>query len=346
MSETVETPQTEPSVELKQLLEEIGAVLEPAREAIASATDLKALEEVRIRYLGKKGSLSDFSSRMGKLSVAEKPIAGKNLNGRKAEIIHTLGERQAMLEASELNDRLSRESVDITLPGIRTARGSRHPVQQMIVQISEIFRDLGFQMVHGPEIEGEWMNFDALNVPAEHPARDMQDTLYTERGFVLRTHTSPCQIRAMLRHGAPLAVITAGRVYRHDSDATHSPMFHQMEGLLVDKDISFGHLKGTLHEFLRVLFGKDVKVRFRPSFFPFTEPSAEVDVWSDSLGRWLEVLGSGMVHPNVLRNGGIDPEEYSGFAFGLGLDRLAMVKFGITDLRLLFENDMRFLRQF
>lgn len=346
MSETVETSPAEPSAELKQLVEEIGAVLEPAREAIASAADLRALEEVRVRFLGKKGALSDFNARMGKLSVAEKPIAGKNLNGRKAEIIHLLSERQAALEAAELNDRLSREAVDITLPGVRTVRGSRHPVQQMVVQISEIFRDMGFEMVHGPEIEGEWMNFDALNVPREHPARDMQDTLYTERGFVLRTHTSPCQIRAMLRHGAPLSVITAGRVYRHDSDATHSPMFHQMEGLLVDRDVSFAHLKGTLHEFLRVLFGKDVKVRFRPSFFPFTEPSAEVDVWSDSLGRWLEVLGSGMVHPNVLRNGGIDPEEFSGFAFGLGLDRLAMVKFGITDLRLLFENDMRFLRQF
>lgn len=334
------------SQELTELLADIAATVPLARTALAGASDLKRLEEVRIEFLGKKSKLSDFSSRMGALSKDEKPVAGKILNARKAEITALFKQRQDELEARELEARLHRESVDITLPGLRPARGNRHPVGLVTQQVTEIFTSMGFRVESGPEIETEWFNFDALNMTDDHPARDMQDTLYTERGHVLRTHTSPTQIRSMLKLGAPLAVITTGRVYRNDFDATHSPMFHQMEGLVIDENISVGHLKGTLTTFLKTLFGENVKVRLRPSFFPFTEPSIEADVWNEQRKGWMEVLGSGMVHPNVLRNGGVDPEKYTGFAFGLGLDRLAMVKYGIPDLRLLFENDVRFLRQF
>ncbi len=331
---------------LTSLLSDIATVAPSAKVAIGEAGDLRRLEEVRVEYLGKKGKLADFSARMGALDAKEKPIGGKLLNLHKGSILELLKQRTEELEAKELNERLVKEGVDVTLPGIRPARGAFHPIALMTQEITEIFRGMGFRVESGPEIETEYLNFDALNVPQEHPARDMQDTLYVDRGYVLRTHTSPTQIRSYLKLKPPFAVITTGKVYRHDSDATHSPMFHQMEGFAVGENISFGHLKGVLHEFLRALYGKDVKVQFRPSFFPFTEPSAEVDVWSEARGSWLEVLGSGMIHPNVLKNGGIDPEKYSGFAFGLGIDRLAMIKFGVPDLRLLFENDIRFLKQF
>jgi len=334
------------SQELTELLTEIGSLTPQARAEIAQAADGKTIEDLRVNWLGKKGKFADFNSLMGKLSTTEKPIAGRILNLHKGGIVTLLNDRRDEIERKELEARLRAEAVDITLPGIRPNRGALHPVHQMTEEIRRIFRDMGFRVESGPEIETEWTNFDALNVPRDHPARDMQDTLYTNRGFVLRTHTSPTQVRTMLKHKPPMAFLTTGRVYRHDSDATHSPMFHQMEGFAVGEDISFGHLKGVLHEFLRALYGPAVKIRFRPSFFPFTEPSAEVDVWSEARGGWLEVLGSGMVHPNVLRNGGIDPEKYAGFAFGLGIDRLAMIKYGIPDLRLLFENDVRFLRQF
>lgn len=335
------------SAELAELLADIGSLAPRARQEISLAADLKSLEELRVNWLGKKGHFSDFSARMGKLSGEEKPIAGKLLNAQKTDITAILKKRQDELERRALDERLHAETLDVTLPGIRPPRGAIHPVVQVQREVTEVFRSLGFRVESGPEIETEWMNFDALNVPQEHPARDMQDTLYTNRGLVLRTHTSPTQIRTMLKlQTPPFAVITTGKVYRHDYDATHAPMFHQMEAFAVGENISFGHLKGILHEFLRALFGKDVKVRFRPSFFPFTEPSAEVDVWSDARKSWLEVLGSGMIHPNVLRNGGIDPEKYTGFALGMGLDRLAMLKFDVPDLRLLFDNDLRFLRQF
>ena len=345
MSEQLESTVTE-SPALKALLADIDAMMAPARDAIEAAGDTKRIEELRIELLGKKGRLSEFSSRMGALDAKEKPLAGKALNTGKNAITDLLKQRQEALSVGELNARLAAEAVDVTLPGIRSARGAHHPIALMTREITAIFRSMGFQVESGPEIETEFMNFDALNIPREHPARDMQDSLFVDRGYVLRTHTSPTQIRSYLKLKPPFAVITTGKVYRHDSDATHSPRFHQMEGFAVGEDISFGHLKNVLYEFLRALYGKDVKVQFRPSFFPFTEPSAEVDVWSEARGKWLEVLGSGMIHPNVLRNGGIDPEKYSGFAFGLGIDRLAMLKFGVSDLRLLFENDLRFLRQF
>lgn len=344
--ETASETSTQASELLTQLIADMNASLPMARQAIESAPDAAALEQLRIEILGKKGSLVAFNQRMGALVVAEKPIAGKLLNAHKGEINLIFKVRQEAFEVKEMQERLLKEAVDVTLPGVKPPLGTRHPVTQVREELVAIFRDMGFRVESGPEIETEWLNFDALNMLADHPARDMQDTFYVERGYVLRTHTSPTQLRSMLRLKPPFAVITPGRVYRNDSDATHSPMFHQMEGLLVGEGIAFGHLKGVIHDFLRQLYGDKVKIRFRPSFFPFTEPSAEVDVWSDTLGRWLEVLGCGMVHPNVLRNGGIDPDKYSGFAFGLGIDRLATIRFGIGDLRLMFENDVRFLKQF
>ncbi len=331
---------------LASLIADLNAVVPEARKAISAAADRKAIEQLRVQFLGKKGRITKLNQRLGKLSGEERPVAGKLLNTQRTEITALLEKRTAELEVRELESRIAEEAVDVTLPGIRPARGGLHPVTRVTREIEEIFRSMGFRLESGPEVETEWLNFDALNMPEDHPARDMQDTFYTERGHVLRTHTSPTQLRSMLAAKPPLAVITTGKVYRHDSDATHSPMFHQMEGFLVDEAISMGHLKGVLHEFLRALYGPDVRTRFRPSFFPFTEPSAEVDIWFEARGGWMEVLGCGMIHPAVLRNGGIDPERYSGFAFGLGIDRMTCIKFGIPDLRLLFENDLRFLRQF
>lgn len=355
MSEQIQEKQTPPppgedssgeSPLLRSILEDIRAIGPKARRAISAAKDMRELEQVRTEYTGKKGLLTGINKRMGQLAPEEKPIAGRMVNLHKGEVLVLLKKRTGELEARELEAQLREEAVDVTLPGTRPSLGAHHPVAQVTRQITDIFLNMGFQLRFGPEVETEWLNFDALNVPADHPARDMQDTLYVDRGYVLRTHTSPTQVRNMLQLEPPMAVVTTGKVYRHDSDATHSPMFHQMEGFAVGEGVSFGHLKGVLHEFLRAFYGHEVKIRFRPSYFPFTEPSAEVDVWSDAHGGWLEVLGSGMIHPTVLRHGGIDPEKYTGFAFGLGIDRLTMIKYGIPDLRLLFENDIRFLRQF
>jgi len=353
--------QAEPasSAALAALLGDISGLTEEARAAFAAATDLRALEDVRLAFLGKKGKLAEANQRFGSLSPEEKPIAGKNLNNHKAQIIHLHKERLGALEAEELNRRLEGEAVDVTLPGIAPPRGRLHPVERVVRDIEATFRALGFRVTESPEIETEWVNFDALNMPADHPARDMQDTFFLDRGGrVLRTHTSGNQIRTMLGGEPPMAALHIGKVYRCDDDVTHSPMFFQMEGFMIDKNISMAHLKGVLNEFVKGMYGKDAKTRFRPSFFPFTEPSAEMDMSCVVCGGkdracrvcsgtgWLEILGCGMIHPQVLRNGGIDPEQWSGFAFGLGLDRITMLKFGINDIRLLYENDLRFLGQF
>ncbi len=334
------------SQELADLLADIRSLAPRAKEEIAQASTPKELEDKRVAWVGKKGHFSGFNKRMGALGPEEKPIAGRLLNQYKGEVTELLKQREKELERAEIEKRVKTETLDITLPGNRHSRGAVHPLWRMTRVISGIFRDLGFQVLSGPEIETEWMNFDALNFPEVHPARDMQDTLYVERGHVLRTHTSPVQIRTMLEVKPPMAVIAPGRVYRHDSDATHSPMFHQVEGFAIAEDISFGHLKGVMHEFMRALYGDGVKMRLRPSFFPFTEPSAEVDIWSNERREWMEVLGCGMIHPNVLKNGGIDPARFTGFAFGAGIDRLTMVRHGITNIGHLYENDLRFLRQF
>lgn len=340
---------------LRALLEDAAHTSPEARAVFASIQNLKDLDDARVEFLGKKGRLAAINQRFGTLSAEEKPIAGKLLNQHKAEIIRLEKERREALEAEELQARLKGESIDVTLPGTAAPVGKLHPVTQVRRQIEEIFASLGFRVTESPEVETEWVNFDALNFQPDHPARDMQDTFFAERGRVLRTHTSGNQIRTMTELDPPMAIISSGKVYRCDSDPTHSPMFHQMEGYMVGKDISMAHLKGVLNEFIHGLYGPGVRMRFRPSFFPFTEPSAEVDIdWKSTQGKvgkdtppqWMEILGCGMIHPNVLRNCGIDPEEWSGFAFGLGLDRIAMLKFGIDNIGLLYQGDMRFLGQF
>ncbi len=335
------------SAELQALLADVEAAGAQAVEALAAAESVEALEELRVRFLGKKGVFAELNRRFGGLPGAEKPAAGKLLNSHKARILEGEKESRVRLERERINLRLQSETIDVTLPGTAPAGGHLHPITQVRREIEHVFAGMGFQITESPEVESEWVNFDALNFLPDHPARDMQDTFFTDRGHVLRTHTSPNQIRTMSSRKPPLAVISSGKVYRCDADATHSPMFFQMEGFLVDKGVSMAHLKGTLNEFVHALFGADAETRFRPSFFPFTEPSAEVDVKCDWLSAgWMEILGCGMIHPNVLRNCGIDPEIWSGFAFGLGLDRIAMLKFGINNIRLLYENDARFLSQF
>ncbi|MDK2971136.1 MAG: phenylalanyl-tRNA synthetase alpha chain [Candidatus Sumerlaeota bacterium] len=341
---------------LRALLAEIDSALADAENAITTADSLPRLDELRINYLGKKGRLAGLNQKFGQLSAEEKPLAGRQLNNRKAEIVRIEKERREQLEAAEIRRRLEAEAIDVTLPGAAIASGHLHPLERTRREMEAIFRSMGFRVMESPEIETEWINFEALNIAADHPARDMQDTFFTERGRVLRTHTSGNQIRTMTELEPPLAIISTGKVYRCDSDVTHSPMFYQTEGYLVDKNISMGHLKGVLNAFLQSFFGANVGTRFRPSFFPFTEPSAEVDVECIfckgsgcrvcSQTGWLEVLGCGMIHPTVLRNCGIDPENWSGFAFGVGLDRFTMLKYGINNIRLLYENDLRFLTQF
>jgi phenylalanyl-tRNA synthetase alpha chain len=341
----VDSPSGSP--ELQRILGDLSALFAKALSELQAAPSLAALEELKIAYLGKKGELSRINRDFGFLSNEEKPLAGKSLNEVKTALTTAEQERREALELEQIQERLKSERVDVTLPASPLASGHYHPITQTKRQIEAIFRSMGFRVTESPEIEAPWVNFDALNFLPDHPARDMQDTFFTERGHVLRTHTSGNQIRALMNAEPPIAVIHSGKVYRCDSDSTHSPMFHQMEGILVGENISMAHLKGTLQEFLVNLFGESTKVRFRPSFFPFTEPSAEVDIECDFTGQgWMEVLGCGMIHPNVLRNCNIDPEKYTGFAFGLGLDRLAMLKFGITNIRLLYENDQRFLSQF
>ena len=317
---------------------------------IAAAPDLGALDAVRVKYLGKKGLVTDALKTLGKLEPDARRAAGQALNETRDALHAALEQRHAVLDEAALAATLASSSVDISLPGRGQAPGALHPVTIALERITDIFRAAGFEVVTGPEIENDFHNFEALNIPAHHPARAMHDTFYFPDGLLLRTHTSPVQIRTMLQQKPPLRIIAPGRVYRCDYDQTHSPMFHQVEGLLIDEHATMADLKGTLHEFLRLFFEQDdLKVRFRPSYFPFTEPSAEVDIKLASahgFSDWLEVLGCGMVHPNVLANVGIDPERYQGFAFGLGVERMAMLRFGVNDLRLFYDNDLGFLRQF
>jgi phenylalanyl-tRNA synthetase alpha chain len=359
---------------MSDLLSQLEALAASAREAIGSAADEKALEDLRVRFLGKKGELSHVLRGMGQLPAEERPRVGEVANRVRDEVEGLLAAGVRRLQAKALEAELAGPPIDVTLPGRRLVpRGHRHPVTRATEEISAIFARLGYEVASGPEIELDGYNFEALNMPADHPARDMQDTFYVEEStlregvkpgsVVLRTHTSPVQIRAMRRIGRPpVRIICPGRVYRSDYDQTHSPMFHQVEGLCVDEGITFADLKGTLAAFARAYFGPGTRTRFRPSYFPFVEPGAEVDVSCSICGGtgrkdgrrcgtcketgWLEVLGAGMVHPKVLENGGIDPGRYTGFAFGMGVERLAMLRYGIDDLRLYYENDIRFLEQF
>ena len=316
---------------------------------IAAAGTPDALEALRVALLGKSGNITAQLKSLGALPADQRKAAGEAINRARDAIGDALSARKVALDDAVLDARLASETIDVTLPGRNAARGGLHPVTRTLERITEIFGRLGYELADGPEIEDDWHNFEALNFPPHHPARAMHDTFYFGDGRLLRTHTSGCQVRYMKDNAPPLRMIAAGKVYRSDSDQTHTPMFHQVEGLLVDEHASFADLKGTLAEFVRAFFERDFEMRFRPSYFPFTEPSAEVDIaWQqpDGSTRWLEVLGCGMVHPNVLRNVGIDPERYTGFAFGLGGERFAMLRYGVSDLRDFFDNDVRFLRQF
>lgn len=326
-------------------MENLKNLLEQGKQAVETAVDVKALDDVRVQYLGKKGELTQLLKGLGKLSAEERPAAGALINEAKDALQLALDTRKSELEAAALTAKLASETLDVTLPGRRDELGGLHPVTKTMQRIEAFFGSIGYTVAEGPEIEDDYHNFEALNIPAHHPARAMHDTFYFDAHTLLRTHTSPVQVRTMESKAPPIRIICPGRVYRCDYDQTHSPMFHQVEGLLIDKDISFADLIGTLEQFLREFFEEDVKVRFRPSYFPFTEPSIEVDIDRGD-GKWLEVLGCGMVHPKVFEYSGIDPEEYTGFAFGMGVERLAMLRYGVNDLRLFFENDLRFLKQF
>lgn len=337
-------------------MSDLNELVAKATAAVEAATEIKALEDVRVSYLGKKGELTALLKGLGKLSAEERPAAGAKINEAKQAVQTLLEAKKQTLEQAAIDQKLSSESLDVTLPGRDVDVGGLHPITMVMQRIENFFRGAGYEVVEGPEIEDDYHNFEALNIPQHHPARAMHDTFYFNPNMLLRTHTSPVQVRTMENREPPFRIICPGRVYRVDSDLTHTPMFHQIEGLLIDRESSFADLKGTIVEFLQVFFEKDLDVRFRPSYFPFTEPSAEVDVQCvHCVGKgcrvcsntgWLEVMGSGMVHPRVLEMSGIDPEEYSGFAFGMGPDRLAMLRYGVDDLRLFFENDLRFLQQF
>jgi phenylalanyl-tRNA synthetase alpha chain len=337
-------------------MDNVAEILGRARAAIDAAAEARSLDQARVEFLGKKGALTGLLKSLGDLDPAERPKAGAVINDAKQQVQSWIEAREQQLSAEQLSASLGEETVDVTLPGRRQDQGGLHPVTQALQRIEDIFVGAGYEVVEGPEIEDDYHNFEALNLPPHHPARAMHDTFYLEDGTVLRTHTSPVQVRAMESGQPPIRVICPGRVYRRDSDITHTPMFHQVEGLVVDEGISFADLKGTVIDFVRRFFEKDLAVRFRPSYFPFTEPSAEVDVEcvhcrgagcrTCSQTGWLEVMGCGMVHPNVLSMSGIDPERYSGFAFGFGADRLSMLLYQVDDLRLFFENDARFLAQF
>jgi len=338
-------------------VEALAALEQQARQAAGQAQDLKALDEVRVQYLGKKGLLTEQLKQLGKLPADRRPQAGQAINVAKKQVQEAIEARKDALQNAALEEQLVSERVDVTLPGRGQAVGGLHPVTRTLQRIERLFAGMGFESVDGPEIEDDYHNFEALNIPAHHPARAMHDTFYIDEHRVLRTHTSPVQIRVMEKQKPPFRVIAPGRVYRCDSDLTHTPMFHQVEGLLVDENVSFADLKGLLDEFLKYFFEReDLGIRFRPSYFPFTEPSAEVDIecviCSGKGCRvcgnsgWLEVLGCGMVHPNVFDYVGVDNEQYTGLAFGMGVERLSMLKYGVNDLRLFFENDLRFLRQF
>ena len=325
-------------------MQAVDDMLARASAEARDAADPAALDAVRVRYLGKQGQFTGILRELGSLPAEQRPLAGKRINEAKAALTEVLESRREALEAGRLQAALERDRVDVTLPGRGHAHGGIHPLTRTMRRIHAFFSGIGFEVDDGPEVEDDFHNFEALNIPAHHPARAMHDTFYFGDGRLLRTHTSNVQIRAMRDRQPPLRIVTTGRVYRCDSDATHSPMFHQCEGLMVGEGVSFADLKGVLHDFLRCFFERDLEVRLRPSYFPFTEPSAEVDIMGER--GWLEVLGCGMVHPNVLENVGIDAERYTGFAFGLGIERLSMLRYGVNDLRLFFENDLRFLRQF
>lgn len=316
-----------------------------AESAIADATEIQALEEVRVEYLGKKGKITELLKSLGKMDHEQRKEMGQAINKAKGAVQQSIGARREQLQTEALNAKLASETIDVTLSGRGMEQGGVHPVSRTIERIQSFFGDLGFEVKQGPEVEDGFHNFDALNIPEHHPARADHDTFYFTPDSVLRTQTSGVQIRTMETEEPPLRIISPGRVYRNDYDQTHTPMFHQVEGLMVDKNVSFAELKGIIHDFLNTFFEEDLQVRFRPSYFPFTEPSAEVDVMGKN-GKWLEVLGCGMVHPNVLKSVNIDPEKYTGFAFGMGVERLTMLRYGVNDLRSFFENDLRFLKQF
>jgi len=335
---------------------DLGRVLEEALREIAASHDLAALEEARVRALGRKGAITEQLKSLGALPADERRVAGQRINEAKDRVLAALESRRTALERAQDERELAQGRIDVTLPGRGEARGGLHPITRTRLRIEALFRRAGFDVAEGPEVEDDFHNFEALNIPPNHPARAMHDTFYFADGRLLRTHTSPVQIRAMRARGAPLSIIAAGRVYRCDSDLTHSPMFHNLEGLVVGETVSFANLRAILHGFVEAFFERDLRMRLRPSYFPFTEPSAEVDMSCVFCGGkgcrvckqtgWLEVAGCGMVHPRVLEAGGVDPERYSGYAFGMGIDRLAMLRYGVNDLRLFFENDLRFLDQF
>ena len=339
---------------MKQALEQIQ---KSADELIAAAQSVAQVEELRVRFLGKKGELTAILKQMGKLSPEERPVVGALANEVREAITQDITARTKELQEAQLQQRLLEETMDVTLPGERPVQGKRHPFEKVLRELKEIFLGMGFDVVSGPEVELDHYNFEMLNMPKSHPARDTQDTFYITENVLLRTQTSPMQIRTMEKTKPPIRIICPGRVYRSDEvDATHSPIFHQIEGLVVDENVTFSDLKGTLEMFIKKLYGEGTRVRFRPHHFPYTEPSAEMDMSCFKCGGkgcslckgegWIEILGCGMVHPKVLENCGIDPEKYSGFAFGVGLERIVMMRYGIDDMRLLYENDLRFLKQF
>ena len=337
-------------------MDTLNKLLDDALAAVSEAKSISELDDIRVKYLGKKGDITAQLKNLGKLSAEERPAAGARINEVKGQVAEAITARKTHLEENALAEKLAAERIDVTAPGRRQKVGGLHPVTMTLRRMESFFTNIGYEIATGPEIEDDYHNFEALNIPGHHPARAMHDTFYFDAKTLLRTHTSPVQVRTMEAQEPPIRIVCPGRVYRCDSDLTHSPMFHQMEGLLIDENISFGDLKGTIEEFLRVFFEKELAVRFRPSYFPFTEPSAEVDmacVMCEGEGcrvcshtGWIEVLGCGMVHPNVLRASGIDPEKYQGFAFGMGVERFAMLRYGVNDLRLFFDNDMKFLNQF
>lgn len=341
---------------MQEILEKLAFVREEALTLLKSAALVDDIEKLRVKYLGKRGLITEFLKGLGDIDNAVKPVVGKAVNDAKKAVSDAIDERRAQLKRDEDTARFKVEAVDITLPGRRRVIGKRHPLNQVTDEVLKVFSQLGFLVKEGPEIESEYYNFEALNMPKLHPARDMQDTFYITQDLLLRTHTSPVQIRVMEEMKPPLRVVAPGKVYRRDADITHSPMFHQIEGFMVDEYITFADLKGVLSIFCRAMFGEETKVRFRPSFFPFTEPSAEVDISCVMCGGkgcrvckgtgWLEILGSGMIHPEVFRAVNYDAEKYSGFAFGMGIERIAMLKYGIGDIRLFYENDVKFLEQF
>ena len=337
-------------------MENLQALTEEALNLVSTADELSVLDKIRVDYLGKKGQITALLKTLGKLSNEERPAAGAKINEAKQQVQQTIQAKKEALEQAAIDEKLASETIDVTLSGRANGRGQLHPVTKTLQRIEEIFTAVGYTVEVGPEVEDDYHNFEALNIPAHHPARAMHDTFYVDASHVLRTHTSPVQVRTMENKEPPIRVICPGRVYRCDSDLTHTPMFHQVEGLLVDTHISFADLKGTVDQFLKRFFEADIPVRFRPSYFPFTEPSAEVDIQCTNCGGdgcrvcshtgWLEVMGCGMVHPNVFKSSGIDTEKYGGFAFGMGVERLAMLRYGVNDLRLFFENDLKFLQQF